>query len=410
MHIDYSFITSSPLDIVTGMLVYTIPFKERSHIDIDRPHGFEVSEQVLGYDMKSLFMILTIAYMHNPRPQYIQCSSPIYIVKKVSMDTLSMCRTLARILNCSKCLFLGLKDTNAIAFQMVLLRGCTNMIPMYIRSKHLEAIFWQCNVELVTHHSNRFRLVVHVKDIRTLIRKLNQLKALKKILNFFGYQRFGSRRPVSHLIGRAIVKREWDDAIHFLCNEAMPYESTRTIAARVAWAYGGKSNRDLLTMFPERHACSSTSSLRALQTLPKELLTLYVNAYQSYLFNLALSCTWITKVRDSGYNLGSAIQTMSRLTIPLIGYRSLITNDSVVEYCYERIMDSEMIDSELFNVNELKIRINGSYRAALFEVLDIYYRVINKEKQVLTLEIELPRGAYVTTLLRELVRGPIDLM
>ncbi|HID80380.1 MAG TPA: hypothetical protein EYP48_01535, partial [Ignisphaera sp.] len=90
MHIDYSFITSSSLDIVTGMLVYTIPFKERSHIDIDRPHGFEVSEQVLGYDMKSLFMILTIAYMHNPRPQYIQCSSPIYIVKKVSMDTLSM--------------------------------------------------------------------------------------------------------------------------------------------------------------------------------------------------------------------------------------------------------------------------------------------------------------------------------
>ena len=409
MYIDRSFIASSPLDIITGMLVYTIPFKERSYIDIDRPYGFEVSERVLSYDTKFLFMILTVTYMHNPKPQYIQCSSPIYIVKKVSIDTLSMCRTLAKVLNCRKYLFLGLKETDAVTFQVVLFRGCPSIVPMYIRGKHLEAIFWQCNAELITHHSNRFRLMMHVRDIETFICRLNQLKALKKILNFFGYQRFGSRRPVSHLIGRAIVKREWDTAIRYLCNEAMPYENVETITARVAWIYNDKSNRNSLTIFPERRVCySPTSSLRALQTLPRDLLILYVNAYQSYLFNLALSCTWITRVRDSGYDLGSSIQSMSRLTIPLIGYKPFVINDSVVEYCYERILSSEMIDSELFNINELKIRVSGGYRAALFEVFDIYYRVIDRERQVLALEIELPRGAYITTLLRELVRSPID--
>lgn len=409
MHIDYSFIASSPLDIITGMLVYTIPFKEHSYIDIDRPYGFEVSERVLSYDTKSLFIVLTTTYMHNPNPRYVQCSSPIYIVKKVSMDTLSMCKTLTKLLNCSKCLFLGLKEANAIAYQVALLYGCPNVVPVYVRDKNLEAIFWQCRIEQLTHHGNRFRLLVHVRNIETFIRRLNKLKALKRILNFFGYQRFGSKRPISHLIGRAIVKREWDEAIRFLCNEAMPHENAKIITSRIAWAYSVNSNRSLLTMFPERRVCySTTSSLRALQILPKELLTLYVNAYQSYLFNLALSCTWITKIRDLGYDLDSSIQAMSKLTIPLIGYRRLAINDSVVEYCYERILKSEMIDSELFNISELKIRVGGGYRAALFEVLDIHYRITNKERQVVTLEVELPRGTYVTTLLRELAKNPID--
>ena len=409
MHIDYSFITSSPLDIMTGMLVYTIPFRDRSCIDIDRPYGFEVSERVLGYDTKSLFITLVTTYMHNPKPEYVRCSSPMYIVKKVSIDTLSMCRTLSKLLNCGKCLFLGLKETNAIAYQVVLLYGCPNIVPVYIRNRDLEAVFWQCNIEQITHHSNRFHLIVHVRNIETFVHRLNKLKALKRVLNFFGYQRFGSRRPISHLIGRAIVKRDWDSAIRFLCNEAMPYENVKIVTFRIAWAYNANPDLSLLTMYPERRVCSSnTSSLRALQTLSRELLTLYVDAYQSYLFNLALSCTWITKVKDLGYDLNSSIQALSKITIPLIGYKRLAINDSVVEYCYERVLDSEEVDSEFFNINELKIRVSGGYRAALFEVPDIRYRILDREKQVLVLELELPRGAYVTTLLRELAKNPID--
>ena len=36
------------------------------------------------------------------------------------------------------------------------------------------------------------------------------------ILNFYGYQRFGSKRPVTHLIGKAILHRDFDKAVDLI--------------------------------------------------------------------------------------------------------------------------------------------------------------------------------------------------
>ena len=36
------------------------------------------------------------------------------------------------------------------------------------------------------------------------------------ILNFYGYQRFGSKRPVTHLIGKAILQRDFDMAVDLI--------------------------------------------------------------------------------------------------------------------------------------------------------------------------------------------------
>ena len=36
------------------------------------------------------------------------------------------------------------------------------------------------------------------------------------ILNFYGYQRFGSKRPVTHLIGKAILQRDFKKAVELI--------------------------------------------------------------------------------------------------------------------------------------------------------------------------------------------------
>ena len=40
--------------------------------------------------------------------------------------------------------------------------------------------------------------------------KLSSFTEYDKILNFYGYQSFGSKRPVTHLIGKAILQRDFE--------------------------------------------------------------------------------------------------------------------------------------------------------------------------------------------------------
>ena len=45
---------------------------------------------------------------------------------------------------------------------------------------------------------------------------LSQFMEYDKVLNFYGYQRFGSSRPVTHLIGKALIKKDFAHAIILL--------------------------------------------------------------------------------------------------------------------------------------------------------------------------------------------------
>ncbi len=400
-------ITSTPIDVIVGMLTYTIPSMQHTDISIPRPFGFEVSERVLEHDTASLFRTLIATYLQQSQ-RLVECRSPVYIIKKISLDTLTACRLLSRTLGCCRCYFLGLKEARAVAYQVLVLDGCTKPLPTFIELENLVAVFWHCNPSLLIHRSNMFRLKIHVRDLRVFIKKLEELKRLGSVLNFFGYQRFGSRRPVTHLIGRALVKHEWSTALDYLCDEPMPYEEASQIASRLGWLYKrSMENFGASLPFPERYVCYSRSfPIEALRKLPRDLLMLYINAYQSYLFNLALSCTWVIKLRDSAYDIDTALKDLARSAIPLIGYERTLFSDSVVEQCYNRILDYEAIDYTNFKIDELRLKIKGTYRNPFFKILHLNFEACNSN--VVALEVELPRGSYVTVLLRELARNLLN--
>ena len=49
----------------------------------------------------------------------------------------------------------------------------------------------------------------------------------EKILNFFGYQRFGSKRPITHLVGKSIIKGNYEEALDYLLNFSSKYDSEK---------------------------------------------------------------------------------------------------------------------------------------------------------------------------------------
>jgi tRNA pseudouridine13 synthase len=117
------------------------------------------------------------------------------------------------------------------------------------------------------------------------------------IANFYGYQRFGSSRAVTHLVGREIVKRNFKGAAElFLCYPGR-HDSKETIEIREACKDNSHFPK-VLKIMPEQmdlervllqELASSNDPIKALRKLPITIRRLFVQAYQSYLFNRSLS-------------------------------------------------------------------------------------------------------------------------
>ncbi|MEF8757610.1 MAG: tRNA pseudouridine(13) synthase TruD [Halobacteriales archaeon] len=125
--------------------------------------------------------------------------------------------------------------------------------------------------------------------------------------NYFGQQRFGSRRPVTHEVGLAIVRDDWQDAVMAYLGNPRETEPAATRTARatiedlvddadavpegVDWGAALDATPNRLGY--ERsmlHALADGGSFRdAIETVPSNLQRLFVHAAQSFLFNRIVS-------------------------------------------------------------------------------------------------------------------------
>jgi len=116
--------------------------------------------------------------------------------------------------------------------------------------------------------------------------------------NYFGQQRFGSHRPVTHEVGLAIVRGAWKEAVLAYVGNPSEREPAETQTARAYvddtedWA--GALERLPRALGYERSMCHELAEnpenfREAVETLPSNLQTLFINGAQSYVFNRILS-------------------------------------------------------------------------------------------------------------------------
>ena len=108
--------------------------------------------------------------------------------------------------------------------------------------------------------------------------------------NYFGVQRFGSIRPITHLVGRAIVNGNFEEAVKiYLYTGSTVEEEDRSFLKDLddwqttldnlpeRWVY----ERDLV-----RHLISNDADFKgSIRKLPLNLSRLFVHAYQGAIFN-----------------------------------------------------------------------------------------------------------------------------
>ena len=116
--------------------------------------------------------------------------------------------------------------------------------------------------------------------------------------NYVGIQRFGVIRPVTHLVGERILRRDLEGAALTYLGAAFPAEPPEIREAREMFLKD-RDVKEAIRRFPVRltfersmlhhldgHPGDYAGALRA---LPPRLLSMFVSAFQSFLFNTLLS-------------------------------------------------------------------------------------------------------------------------
>lgn len=246
------------------------------------------------------FVVEEIPFPLSGTGTYLVCR-----LTKKNWELQRLIKEIARALGIShrRIAWAGTKDKHAVTTQLITIY---NIEPESLKGIHLKDISLEVvgrsdkPLSLGMLRGNIFSLWIRDCTPEDLSSRLIAcVEACQgSILNYYGIQRFGARRPVTHLVGESILRGDFEGAIRTYVGGAFPDEPTETRLARKTYA-DTNDPKAALREFPlylsyERallHALVETSGQykEALRVLPPKLLSMFVSAYQSYLFNVALS-------------------------------------------------------------------------------------------------------------------------
>ncbi|HNX17089.1 MAG TPA: tRNA pseudouridine(13) synthase TruD [Methanoregula sp.] len=197
----------------------------------------------------------------------------------------------------------GTKDKNAVTTQFISLYKVTpeEIAKFSLKDIVLEPV-GQSNEQLSLGDlsGNQFDICIRDADPKDLAGRVEEVTKTASLAlpNYFGLQRFGVIRPLTHRIGELILHRDYEQAVMMYVGHAFPHEPEKVKVVRTLFAESRDPLAALKEMPPqmsfERSMLSYLHShpgdyAGALQQLPPKLLSMFVSAFQSYLFNCALS-------------------------------------------------------------------------------------------------------------------------
>ena len=245
---------------------------------------------------------------------------------------------------------------------------------------------------------------------------LSQFEEYDKVLNFYGYQRFGSTRPVTHLIGKALIQKDFVRAIHLLLSFTSEYDTPENTALRKIMADKSKYS-EALKIIPNRMDLEKTAlkemiehnnPVKTLRALPLSIRRFFVQSYQSFIFNKTLSLSFENGEEmyspqaddicyDKNANLGKFENDPSqRLAIPFVGY-SYYKKTRFHYYIQKILKDEEVTSKDFFSKELQEISGEGGFRNSSIKC-ENYVADDN------TVSFSLSRGSFATIILREIMK------
>ncbi|MBS7641052.1 MAG: tRNA pseudouridine(13) synthase TruD [Candidatus Bathyarchaeia archaeon] len=419
------------------------------------PEDFIVEEILVDGSKASVKLDENVANNLAGHGRYLIC-----VLIKRGVDTILAIEEIADKLGVSpdRIGFAGIKDTNALTAQYISIGGIpANKISLVNVEGLLIKPLGYSNEEMSPKKlfGNRFTITVRgitlkEKTIRRRIEKImSEIKDFGGIPNFFGHQRFGTIRPITHIVGKYIIKGDFEGAALTFLTYVSPFEGPKAREARRELAETMDFKR-ALKRFPEtlmyerlvlEHLAKSPRDyIGAFHKLPANLRRLFIQSYQSYLFNrflserikrdipleeaqtgdyvvrlssLGLPTRKFIRVKDS--NISSVNEEIkagrAAVALPLIGPKQP-PSEGLQGEIEREILERENVSGEDFKrASIIKVNLFGGLRVALERVMDLRARVISEEgaaENSVKFEFTLHKGTYATIVLREFMKPRND--
>lgn len=364
--------------------------------------------------------------------------SYIFIEKK-GMSTDEAIERISRALNILRrdvgCA--GLKDARSVARQ-------------WISIEHIEqekiAALQLANIKVleIARHTNKIktghlagnRFAIKLRQLQIPLRKAAELAeqilsvlAKRGVPNYFGLQRFGSRKN-THLLGYAVIKADYNEFIDILLGR--PDESDIPAVAAACEFYEQGQYEKALDAWPrvnreQKRALqflikTGANKKKAFDVFDKHLKSFYISSYQSYLFNMVLArrmpdidklltgdmaykhdngaCFAVT---DAAVEQGRCDDFQISPTGPLLGNRMTELTGPAGQIENAVLAESNLDEQDFRRMKRLGAR--GGRRPLRFQPRNWRVNYGQDEKgDFLNLEFELDSGCYATTVLREIAK------
>ena len=403
----------SQIDSRAGIECYCTSFAGTGGSIKQGSEGFMVSELVNES--------LDISLSYNENHRY-----PLYILEKRDIDSNHALFEIERELH-MRFRVMGIKDAKAVTTQYAGMERVMRNPPAELKSRHT-----RLTLKGFTKHPLQKKFLAGNKfEIRIYNVRSSDLSGfvphIRKVGNFYGLQRFGSERLVTHLIGREIVKRNFIQAVELLLCHTTEFDTQMSREIRDK-CVDPSNYRQVLKMLPrgmdiERQVLSALvagrDTIAALRAVPITIRRLFVQAYQAYIFNRCLSRAVMEgedllqpQTEDLCFEMegpatfGRIIKynpTSKTKLVPAIrmaGYTFQPGKGRFENITRAIMQEEEEVSAKDFYIKEMQeLSHQGGFRQAPLWCTDFRY-----ERDPLTVSFKLPKGSYATTLLREIIK------
>ena len=378
----------------------------------------------------------------------------VYIwIEKLGRTTLDVVLDIARDLHISRKRmgFAGMKDKKALTRQWICIANMDSEEQLQqvkaldgniYKTDFLKIVSGRKKLRMGQLKGNKFRILI--KDLDDIEKSADVANEVLKQLeitgvpNYFGWQRFGKPRTNTHLVGEALVENDLEKAVGIYIGNPSEDESEENQMARQAYDDGnleeslklmGKGMRYEKMMIKElirdskKGELTDKSYMNALHALPKPLQRMFVHAYQSYLFNEAVSNRvnmGINKyiegdividteehiVRDKTPEEFQELidNFQANPTCPLYGTKVPYAGGEVGAM-EENVLKSYNLEKSDFEVPKMpRLGSHGLRRSMRFQVWDASATAMDDG---VLCEFSINKGSYATAVLREIMKKDV---
>jgi len=337
-----------------------------------------------------------------------------FTLEKRNWDTITALREIARATGVSykRFGFAGNKDRRAVTKQRI---SAWHVQEQRLRNVRLPGISlydfnrYHSRITIGSLRGNRFLVTIRKTKLngKELAETLNNIKTELSsvgVPNYFGYQRFGTTRPNTHIVGRMIVQGNLEGAVNSYLG--FPYE-TESPPCREARNYYDQTHdiSGALEIYPRRltYERSMLVALQsrpldyagALRRLPTTLRRLLVHAFQAYLFNKNLSRLLQREIDPRN------------MPVRLLGSQNEFSAGILGEI-EKSLLEEEGITLQDFQLHKMpELGVEGSTRAAFVDIdpeVSLRHGQSTDDEDLVDVQFSLPKAAYATTVLREFMK------